>query len=220
MRVLLVEDDPLLGSGVQTGLRQNGYAVDWVKDGMAALSALDAESYDLAVLDVGLPGMSGLEVLTKLRESGQDIPVIILTARDTIDDRIKGLDLGADDYLVKPFDLDELTARIRALLRRSYGRSNPMLCYGPLELDPSSMTVRRDGDLVKVSRKEFTILHTLLENQGKLMSRQKLEESLYSWKDDVDSNTIEVHIHHLRKKMPDGLIRTVRGIGYIIDNPQ
>ena len=220
MRILLVEDDKQLGKGIHTGLRQSNYAVDWVMDGDAAEAAVSTESYDLMVLDLGLPRRSGLEVLDGVRKSGKDLPVLILTARDAISDRITGLDRGADDYMIKPFDLDELHARIRALLRRKGGRREPVIRHGDIELDPAAHSVTRDGKLLDIPPREFAILQSLLENSGRVMSRSRLEESLYSWKDEVDSNAVEVHIHHLRKKLGADLIRTIRGVGYIVDKPQ
>lgn len=220
MRLLIVEDDALLGDGIRTGLSQQGYAVDWVEDGQAAETALLTNEYELIVLDLGLPKKSGIEVLQHLRSGGNDTPVIILTAQDTVEDRIKGLDTGADDYLTKPFDLDELTARIRALLRRRGGRSTPVIEHGELIVDPASHTVTKEGSTVDISPREFTILTLLLENRGKVMSRSRLEEGLYAWNDEVESNTVEVHIHHLRKKLGAELIRTIRGVGYIIDKIQ
>lgn len=217
MRLLLVEDDTLLGDGIRAGLAQDGYAVDWVEDGDAAELALKTSEYELLVLDLGLPKRSGLEVLKQLRAEGNDIPVLILTARDTVEDRVLGLDTGADDYLTKPFDLGELSARIRALLRRRGGRATPIISHKGLTMDPASHEVVVDGKAVDISPREFTILQLLLENRGKVLSRSRLEEGLYAWNDEVESNTVEVHIHHLRKKLGADLIRTIRGVGYIID---
>ena len=217
MRLLLAEDDKNLGTGLHAGLTQAGYAVDWVRDGDTAQSAFNAEEYDVAVLDIGLPKLSGLEVLESIRRNGNETPVLVLTARDTTNDKIVGLDSGADDYMIKPFDLDELNARIRALLRRRAGRSLPIISYDSIELDPASHTVRKDGNIVDISPRAYTVLQTLLENQGRVMSRTRLEESLYSWKDDIESNAIEVHVHHIRKKLGNSLIRTIRGVGYIMD---
>lgn len=217
MRLLLVEDDRMLGSAILAGLRQVGYAVDWVYDGEAADVALRGDEYDIVVLDLGLPKKPGLDVLRALRQRGSSIPVLILTARDTVDDRVRGLDSGADDYLVKPFDLDELYARLRALTRRQSGRSTPLMRHGDLELDPASHTVRQKNHVVDIAPREFSVLQTLLENSGRVVSRARLEESLYAWNEEVESNAIEVHIHHLRKKLGADLIRTIRGVGYIID---
>jgi len=220
MRLLLVEDDELLGSGVQAGLSHEGFAVDWVKDGEAAEMFLSAEEYALMILDLGLPRRSGMEVLTALRAQGKDLPVLILTAKDTVEDKVAGLDGGADDYLIKPFDLDELVARIRALLRRRGGRAAPLIHHNDIVIDPASHTVSKNDQLVEISPREFALLQKLLENPGRVLSRSQLESSLYSWKDEVDSNAVEVHIHHLRKKLGRELIRTVRGVGYVVDKPR
>ncbi len=217
MRLLLVEDDELLGNGLQVGLRQNGYAVDWVKDGRSAELFLAAGTYDLMILDLGLPARSGLEVLRTQRRGGSALPVLILTARDTVEDKVSGLDSGADDYLVKPFDLDELAARIRALLRRRSGRGEPVIRHRDLVLDPASHAVMRAGRPVDLSPREFAVLRQLLENRGRVLSRARLEQGLYSWADEIDSNAVEVHIHHLRRKLWPELIRTIRGVGYVID---
>lgn len=219
MRLLLVEDDSLLGDGIRVGLSQEGFAVDWARDGQAAKLALETENYALMVLDLGLPGLSGESVLKWLRGIGNDMPVLILTARDTVADRVRGLDAGADDYLVKPFDLDELAARLRALLRRAGGRSVPVISHGFLRLDPAAHTVTRDGNQVDLSPREFAILFNLLENTGRVQSREQLEQSLYGWGEEVESNAVEVHIHHLRKKLGTELIRTIRGVGYMVDKP-
>lgn len=220
MRLLLVEDDALLGEGIRAGLAQAGFAVDWVKDGELARHALDTETYALMVLDLGLPRLSGEEVLRRLRAKNDPLPVLILTARDTVADRVKGLDAGADDYLVKPFDLDELTARLRALLRRSGGRAAPAIVHGALRVDPAAHAVTLDGAPVDLAPKEFAILLHLLENAGRVQSREQLEQSLYGWGEEVESNAVEVHIHHLRKKLGAELIRTLRGVGYLIDKDE
>jgi two-component system response regulator QseB len=216
MRLLLVEDDEMLGDAIRAGLVQDGYTVDWMKDGVSAEAALKAEHFDLVVLDLGLPRRTGLEVLKTLRAADNPIPVLILTARDTVSDRVLGLDSGADDYFVKPFDMDELNARIRALLRRSSGRASPQLAYKSLTLDPVSHIVTDNGTPVELSAREFIILQTLLENQGKVMSKNRLEQVLYGWNQEVESNTVEVYIHHLRKKLGNELIQTIRGVGYMI----
>ena len=217
MRLLLVEDDSLLGDGIRVGLTQAGFAVDWAKDGQAAKLALEAEAYALVVLDLGLPRLSGTDLLKWLRASGKDTPVLILTARDTVADRVGGLDAGADDYLVKPFDLDELAARIRALLRRSGGRAAPLIVRGPLQVDPAARRVSLDGQTVELSPREYVVLLELLENAGRALSREQLEQRLYGWGEEVESNAVEVHIHHLRKKLGADLIRTIRGVGYLVD---
>lgn len=216
MRILLAEDDPQLGDGLTVGLRQDGYAVDWVRDGLAADLALKSETFDLLVLDLGLPRLTGMEVLARLRGRGQTLPVLILTARDATDDKIAGLDSGADDYVVKPIDLDELAARVRALARRTAGRATPVLEYGELTLDPARHLVTRSGEPVDLSIREFALLQTLLENRGRVLTRAQLEGSLYGWRDEPDSNALEVHVHHLRKKLGADLIKTLRGVGYMV----
>lgn len=216
MRILLVEDDPQLGDGLTVGLRQAGFAVDWVRDGQAADHALASESFDLMVLDLGLPRLSGMEVLNRLRGRGQELPVLILTARDATGDKVAGLDAGADDYLVKPIDLDELAARIRALTRRAAGRAAPVLQHGELVVDPAARSVTLAGKPVELPTREFAILQMLLENAGRVLSRSQLEQSVYGWREEPDSNALEVHIHHLRKKLGAELIRTLRGVGYSI----
>jgi len=215
MRILLVEDDSLLGDGVQAGLTQAGFIVDWVRDGRSAQLALEAESYSLAVLDLGLPRISGMDVLKHLRQRNTTTPVLILTARDTVSDRVMGLDAGGDDYLVKPFDLAELIARIRALLRRSAGRASSLIKYSDVTLDPATRVVTNNGAIVDLSPKEFSTLHVLLQNCGRVLTRDQLEQHLYGWNEEIESNAVEVHIHHLRKKLGTDLIRTVRGVGYV-----
>ncbi len=217
--MLLVEDDSLLGDGIRAGLRQAGYAVDWVRDGQAARLSLETGEYALLVLDLGLPKLSGTEILKWLRNRGSTLPVLILTARDTVADRIAGLDAGADDYLIKPFDLDELIARLRALSRRSSGQAAPLLQLGAIELDPASRQVRKQGKIVELSAREFTLLHELMRQAGRVLSREQLEECLYGWGEEVESNSVEVHVHHLRRKLGSSLIRTLRGVGYVIDKP-
>jgi two-component system response regulator QseB len=217
MRILLVEDDELLGDGLRTGLVQYGYAVDWLKDGLSADQALKTETFDLVVLDLGLPKMTGISVLQNLRARGLTMPVLILTARESIEDRVKGLDSGADDYLTKPFDLDELCARLRALQRRFSSRAEPLITHDAITLDPAAHAVTLNGETINVSRREFALLHKLLENAGRVLSREHLTQSLYGWGEDVDSNALEVHIHNLRKKFGQEFIHTIRGIGYMID---
>ncbi|MBL8429457.1 MAG: response regulator [Dechloromonas sp.] len=216
MRILLVEDDQQLGDGLTIGLRQSGFAVDWLKDGHSADQALQSEAFDLVVLDLGLPRLSGMEVLNRARQRGQTMPILILTARDATGDKVAGLDSGADDFLVKPIDLDELTARIRALTRRSAGRAAPLLIHGDLALDPAAHTVTLAGQPIELSSREFPLLQMLLENAGRVLTRSQLEQSIYGWRDEPDSNALEVHIHHLRKKLGNDLIRTLRGVGYTI----
>lgn len=217
MRILLVEDDPILGDGIKTGLKQDNYNVDWLTDGGQASHALKTDHYDLLLLDLNLPVKNGLDVLKEMRNRDNATPVLILTARDAIDDRVKGLDMGADDYLSKPFDLEELLARVRALFRRSKGRTTPTIIHGDLELNPVEHSVTLSGNSIDLSPVEFNLLQILLENRGRVFPRSQLEDNLYGWNKDVDSNTIEVHIHHLRKKLSNDLIRTVRGVGYVID---
>ena len=216
MRLLLVEDDTMIGDSVRQGLRQDGFAVDWVQDGETAELALRTTEYALILLDLGLPQKSGLEVLRTLRRTGNPIPVLILTARDAVADRVRGLDDGADDYLVKPFALDELAARIRALLRRHSGRADPLIAYGDLILNPATHQVTWRGQDVALSGREFAVLQALLERPGAVLSRVQLEERLYGWEEEVASNTVEVHIHHLRHKLDPALIRTIRGVGYMV----
>lgn len=218
MRLLLVEDDPALGEGIRVALKPEGYTVDWVQDGRSALHALTHERFDLAILDLGLPDMDGLDVLRRLRERQQAVPVLVLTARDATGDRIQGLDAGADDYLIKPFEVGELTARLRALLRRSFGRPQPVLEHGGVRLDPVSQDVSCRGEVVTLQRKEFLLLHQLMSQPGRVLTRDRLEEVLYGWSESAaESNALEVHIHHLRRKLYPELIRTVRGVGYRID---
>lgn len=216
MRILLVEDDPQLGDGLTIGLRQAGFAVDWVQDGNTADHALQSESFDLVVLDLGLPRLSGMEVLSRARGRGQTMPILILTARDATGDKVSGLDAGADDYLVKPIDLDELTARLRALTRRSAGRADPLLTHGNIVVDPAAHSVTLAGQAIELSSREFSLLQMLLESAGRVLTRSQLEQSIYGWRDEPDSNALEVHIHHLRKKLGSDLIRTLRGVGYTI----
>ena len=219
MRILVVEDDSLLGDGIQAGLRQAGYSADWVRDGAAGDTALAVEEYAAVVLDLGLPRVSGLELLRKLRAAGNAVPVLILTARDAVPDRVAGLDAGADDYMVKPFDLDELAARLRALVRRSHGQTAAVLNVGDLEIDPAAHAARFKGQPVELSAREFAVLQALALNAGRVLSRERLEQSLYGWGEEVESNAIEVHIHHLRRKLAPDLIRTVRGVGYTMPRP-
>jgi two-component system OmpR family response regulator/two-component system response regulator QseB len=214
MRILLVEDDPRLGDALMVGLRQHGHAVDWLRDGASADLALKSEPFDLLVLDLGLPRLDGIEVLRRLRGRGQALPVLILTARDATGDKVAGLDAGADDYLVKPIDLDELAARARALTRRAAGHASPELRVGDLSIDPAARRVTLAGAPVVLSMREFSLLLTLAENAGRVLTRAQLEASLYGWRDEPDSNALEVHIHNLRKKLGSERIKTLRGIGY------
>jgi len=217
MRLLLVEDDNMLGKATQVALRHAGFTVDWVQSGEDAEDALTSQMHDLLVLDINLPGRSGLDVLSGLRKAKSMLPVIALTARDTKQQRIEGLNSGADDYLIKPYDPDELVARIRALLRRSQGRAEAPLVHGEITLDTAGKTAIFKGKPLALSAREFAILHVLLQNVGRVISRQQIEDKLYGWDMEVESNAIEVHISHLRKKLGDKLIKTIRGLGYIVE---
>ena len=217
MRLLLVEDDELLGDAVKTGLTQYGYVVDWLKDGETAKAALKTDSFEVIILDLGLPRLSGINLLQSIRHDGNQTPVIILTARESVEDRVKGLDSGADDYIIKPFDLNELSARVRALIRRSQGRADSILQYKNVTLDPAAHSVMVDNEVVNVPRREFALLEKLLENAGHVLSRDQLMQSIYGWDEDVDSNALEVHIHNLRKKLNANYIRTIRGVGYMVE---
>lgn len=214
MRILLVEDDALLGDALRAGLGQQGFQIDWVRDGVAAERELRATPYDAAILDLGLPRQDGLVTLSAARQAGVATPVLILTARDEVADRVQGLDLGADDYVVKPVDLHELAARLRALIRRAHGQTHDRLVVQQVTLDLSARTVQLDTQPVALSTREFDLLHILMLNADRAMSRAQLEQRLYNWRDDVDSNAIEVHMHHLRRKLPGVSIDTVRGVGY------
>jgi two-component system response regulator QseB len=216
MRVLVVEDDPMIGRAVEAGLRHGGYAVDWVRDGADAARALANDVYELALLDLGLPRRDGLEILKNVRRSGGTLPVLIITARDSVADRIAGLDAGADDYLMKPFNLEELLARVRAVLRRHQGRSSPEMTYGALTVDPVQHRVFFLGVEVELSAREFAVLEALMKEPGAVVTREKLEDAVYGWGEEVGSNSIEVHLHHLRRKLKPQLIRNVRGVGYRI----
>ena len=216
MRLLLVEDDPMIGESVRAGLQQDGFAVDWVQDGRAAELALQTNAYDTLLLDLGLPRKAGLDVLAALRRRGDSIPVLILTARDAVADRVKGLDAGADDYLVKPFDLEELAARVRALLRRKSGSADPVIQVGGLILNPATHEVTLDGRQVSLSAREFALIHALAARPGVVYSRAQLEEKLYGWGQEVESNTVEVYVHSLRRKLGANSIQNVRGVGYMV----
>lgn len=216
MRLLLVEDDAMIGESVLDLLRGEGYAVDWVKDGAIALEVLYSQPYDLILLDLGLPQCDGLTVLRTLRDRKDRTPVLVATARDAVAQRIAGLDAGADDYIVKPYDLGEMLARIRSLVRRSLGRAEPLYTYGAVSIDPASHEVWVSGEPVLVSAREWTLLELLLVRPGTVLSRKQLEERLYSWKDGVSSNAVEVHIHSLRRKIGADLIQNVRGVGYMM----
>jgi two-component system response regulator QseB len=214
VRLLLVEDDAMIGEAIRAGLRREGFTVDWVHDGAGAAQVLRSEPFEALLLDLGLPGSDGLQLLKTLRERGETLPVLIITARDAVADRVAGLDAGADDYLIKPFDLDELAARIRALLRRKSGRPAPLLEYQGVVLDPAAHRVTRNGADISLSPREFTLLQLLMERPGTILSRAQLEERLYGWGEEVESNAVEVHIHGLRRKLGAQFILTVRGVGY------
>ena len=216
MRILLVEDDTLLGSGLRVGLDQRGFQVDWVRDGVAAERELLSVQHQAVVLDIGLPRQDGLAVLKTVRARGINTPVLVLTARDAVAQRVEGLNLGADDYVVKPVDLDELAARLHALVRRAHGKTQTTLQLRDVVMDPGARQVSRHGEAISLSTREFDLLQALLLNAGRVLSREQLEQHLYRWGHEVESNTIEVHIHHLRRKMGAGLIDTVRGVGYIV----
>ena len=216
MRILLAEDDAMLGDGLRAGLRQAGFQVDWVRDGVAAEREIASGVYAAAVLDLGLPLKEGLEVLKALRGRKIDTPILVLTARDAVPDRIVGLDTGADDYVVKPVDLHELAARLRSLVRRAAGQFQDTLRWGGVELDPAGRRVSCQGEVVALSTREYDLLHALMRNAGRVLTREQLEQQMYSWGHEVESNTIEVHIHHLRRKLGSELIHTVRGVGYTV----
>jgi two-component system OmpR family response regulator/two-component system response regulator QseB len=216
MRILLAEDDSLLGDGLRAGLRQQGFQVDWVRDGHAAERELRAQPYAAAVLDLGLPLKDGMDVLASVRRAGLTLPVLVLTARDAVPDRVRGLNAGADDYVVKPIDLQELAARLRALVRRAHGQAQECLSAQDVVLDPAAHTVEQAGRPVVLAQREFATLQALLLNSGRVLSREQLEQHLYSWGHEVESNAVEVHIHHLRRKLGAGLIQTVRGVGYVL----
>ncbi|MBL0942780.1 MAG: response regulator [Hydrogenophaga sp.] len=219
MRILLAEDDPMLGPGLERGLGMAGFAVDWVRDGVEAQTALEAGGHEVLVLDIGLPRQDGLQLLRWLRADQHDIPVLVVSARDGVNDRVTGLNLGADDYLTKPFDLDELIARVHALARRRQGRPQPEMRLGALMLQPQRREVTLEGQPVQLSPREFDLLAALMERPGHVLSREQLEQRLYSWQDEVASNAIEVHLHHLRRKLGAAWIRNVRGVGYKLVEP-
>jgi two-component system OmpR family response regulator/two-component system response regulator QseB len=220
MRFLFVEDDPMIGASLRNALRQEGHAVDWVRDGRAAQSTLASERFDLLLLDLGLPQVPGLEVLRGLRAAGNTTPAIVLTARDELEQRVALLDAGADDYLVKPFELAELTARIRAVLRRAAGRAAPLLEVGDVQLDPATRQVTRSGEPVILSAREYALLEALMLRPGALLSRAQLEDRLYGWGEEVESNAVSVYVHQLRRKLGEDFIRTVRGVGYYVGTPR
>lgn len=216
MRVLLIEDDPMIGASVQKGLRQDGFSVDWVRDSSAAETALRTNPYDVLLLDLGLPGRPGDAFLRSVRRTGNTVPVIVITARDAVSERVSALDSGADDYVLKPFDLDELAARIRAVRRRFVGRAEQVLRSGAVELDPAARRVSVEGRAVALSARELALLEALMERPRAVLSRAQLEERIYGWGEEIESNAVEVHIHSLRKKLGARFIRTIRGVGYTI----
>ena len=216
MRILLAEDDLLLGDALRAGLRQRGFQVDWVRDGSAAERELRDEAHAAAVLDLGLPRLDGFDVLSKVRAAGVRLPVLVLTARDAVPDRITGLNRGADDYVLKPVDLDELAARLRALVRRAHGQPQEHLAAHDVQMDPAARRVLRGGEAVALSQREFDLLHVLMLNAGRVLSREQIEHQLYGWGREVESNSVEVHVHHLRRKLGPALIQTVRGVGYLL----
>jgi two-component system OmpR family response regulator/two-component system response regulator QseB len=219
MRILLVEDDASLGEGLQTALRRAAIAVDWVQDGVAALTAIRGGGFDAVVLDLGLPRMDGVQVIRTARQEGHRVPILVLTARDRVGDRIEALDLGADDFLGKPFDPNELLARLRALHRRAQGQAQPTLAHGALRLDPATLSVQWQGRTIDLPRREFALLRALMEQPGRILTRDALQQAIYGWDEDVASNSLEVHVHHLRKRLDADLIRTVRGVGYTLSVP-
>lgn len=218
MRILVVEDDSLLGEGLVTALRRQACTVDWLQDGTSAIAALRAEDFDLVLLDLGLPRQDGFAVLAAVRGAGNRVPILVLTARDQVADKVRGLDLGADDYLIKPFDLAELLARIRALHRRAQGQTSNVLIHGDIRLDAAAHLCTYKGRVVDLPRREFALLRCLVENAGRVLTREAVVQRVYGWDEDPESNALEVHVHHLRKKLYPDLIRTVRGVGYLVES--
>ncbi|MGL4735597.1 MAG: response regulator [Enterovibrio sp.] len=216
MRVLLIEDDVMLGDGMQDALRRAGYTVDWLQQGLSMLAALKCDEFAAAILDLNLPDIDGISLLKKVRRAGYNLPVLILTARDKLDDRVAGLDVGADDYMVKPFEFKELDARLRALIRRSQGQAQAILEYGDITINPQAQQVLYKGADVKLTPQEYKLLQELLSQPGRVFNRDQLQQRLYGWEDRGESNVVDVHIHHLRKKLYNNLIRNIRGVGYIV----
>lgn len=219
MRILLAEDDISLGEAIEHGLTFNKHLVDWFKDGVQALNAIQSEDYDVIILDIGLPKLNGLDVLHKVRDANINTPILILTALDGIDDRVKGLDNGADDYMVKPFDMDELAARLRAISRRHHGRAQSKIDYKHITLHPESRAVYIDSTKVDLSPKEYAIFYKMIDNQGHVYTQQDLQEYIYSWDNDIESNSVQVHIHYIRKKLGKDIIKTIHGVGYVAEKP-
>lgn len=217
MRILLVEDDLSLGDGLSIALKREGFVVDWLTDGVQAFQAIEQEHFDLLILDLGLPRMDGMSILKRIRDKSINCPVLVLTARDSLEDRVLGLDAGADDYVVKPFDVIEIIARIKAIVRRSNGRSVSVIKFGNVEINPDTMIVKYDDQVVNLTRREFVLISELLSRPGHVFTRDALVQSLYGWGEEVESNALEVHIHHLRKKLHSDLIRTIRGVGYVVE---
>ncbi len=220
MRVLLIEDDPMIGEAVSVALRDAAYAVDWVKDGVTAEGVLDHGEHQAVLLDLGLPKRDGLELLRRLRHAGSAIPVIVITARDGVEDRVRGLDLGADDYLVKPFDVAELLARLRAVVRRQGGQASPTLSNGKVSLDPATRTATCGAAVATLSAREFALLHALLLHPGRIFARRDLEERIYGWNEEVESNAVDFLIHGVRRKLGTDVIKNIRGAGWMVEKPQ
>ncbi|WP_058911022.1 quorum sensing response regulator transcription factor QseB [Entomohabitans teleogrylli] len=219
MRILLIEDDPLIGDGIQAGLNKMGFSTDWFSDGPQGKNALASAPYDAVILDLTLPGLDGLDILRDWRNQGLKTPVLILTARDALEQRVEGLRQGADDYLCKPFELVEVAARLEALIRRSHGQTRALLTHGAVALDPAGLTATVNGEPLTLKPKEFALLELLMRNAGRVLPRKLIEEKLYNWDDEVSSNAVEVHVHHLRRKLGSTFIRTVHGIGYTLETP-
>jgi len=217
MRILLIEDDPMIGEAIAMALKDAAYAVDWVRDGATAIEAIRAEEHQAILLDLGLPGPDGMEVLRRLRRDGPMVPVLIITARDGVNEKVRGLDLGADDYLVKPFDISELLARLRAVLRRQGGQASPLLSNGRVHLDPASHEATCDGKTMMLSPREFALLQALLQRPGTILSRTELEERLYGWNEEVESNAVDFIIHGVRRKLAPDVIKNVRGVGWRVE---
>lgn len=220
MRILLIEDDPLIGDGIKVGLTKLGFNLDWFTDGVVGRNALESAPYDAAILDLSLPGLDGLELLRQWRQAGHDVPVLILTARDALEQRVSGLHSGADDYLCKPFALAEVAARLQALIRRRHGQLTPQWVHGNVVFDAAARSVSCNGEPVTLTPRELAVLELLLHHQGRVLGRPLIQEKLYNWDDEVSSNAVEVHIHHLRRKLGNGFIRTVHGVGYTLGDAQ
>ncbi|PKB86330.1 DNA-binding response regulator [Ewingella americana] len=216
MRILLIEDDSMIGDGIKAGLGKLGFTLDWFTDGEMGRAALDSAPYDAVILDLSLPGMDGMQLLREWRRDGKDTPVLILTARDALEQRVSGLQAGADDYLCKPFALVEVAARLQALIRRRHGQITPTITHGNLHFNPAARSATLNGEAVVLTQREISVMELFLNNKGRVLPRPLIQEKLYSWDDEVSSNAVEVHIHHLRKKLGNGFIRTVHGVGYTL----